>query len=762
MPLKISTNKGTFDVPRDFSMEIEVNSPLYNEKGSQSISSTIPYTRNNRAMLGPIDRLDIASAPSSDQKAIVSDGSFMRRGLLNVDSASSKEGITLNVGLDESVMYDEWSDVSLQDIPNLPKYAPASLSVLISEMVQVYNGDITRDYTLFQVLIKRDTESDVDYDFILNPLKRKSEDVASSDFFKLVLDVDRDTMKQVVDGTVTTVTIPEGYCICPFLRVYRVLELLFSAYGYTLTENPFYSDPQLRSLVLLHNVPDILCTGVLYYKDMMPECTINDLLDSLKAHFAAFVVVNSDTMTARIVMFRDISASDDKVDWTNKLTGAPLITYNEPKQLKLSSSTGFDGAAPSDDSFETMFKKYHGICHVVNDLLHNATSLTDYAFLYSRNDGMYYTIDVNTFAITAISTNFFEYDRETAGIDYEEISGSDELVPFKTVALFGLIPYYQAGYVHRHTTLDNTTSSSDSTTTTSSTSDDEKDTPLSFLFDAGMVKANNYSTDIVPTYRFGSSTGRQANGLRALYNGVQGLYSLHYVGEDGAFNRFWKEYDSILRWSNHTVETSAVLSKKDIAALDSVGIIRVNGQRLLLDTLTYTLPILGNPETDITLRTTRLYDGADIAATYKNFEDQLYKWSKSSNLQQLALQAYNVAIAYLTANPGYGNLAHCFFQGGFLINEYSEEKFDFMYPPTAAEFAAGKTHVFQIDGASSFQLVIDTSYIDVVAAAVGFTYEKGNLYEIVEVMENYERYYYYYTCKKIVNYTYTLAASMIV
>ena len=42
MALRISNTSGTFDLPKDFSTEIEDSSPIYNERGSQSIAATIP------------------------------------------------------------------------------------------------------------------------------------------------------------------------------------------------------------------------------------------------------------------------------------------------------------------------------------------------------------------------------------------------------------------------------------------------------------------------------------------------------------------------------------------------------------------------------------------------------------------------------------------------------------------------------------------------------------------------------------------------
>ena len=49
MALRISNTSGTFDLPKDFSTEIEDSSPIYNERGSQSIAATIPQGKRTSA-----------------------------------------------------------------------------------------------------------------------------------------------------------------------------------------------------------------------------------------------------------------------------------------------------------------------------------------------------------------------------------------------------------------------------------------------------------------------------------------------------------------------------------------------------------------------------------------------------------------------------------------------------------------------------------------------------------------------------------------
>lgn len=64
-----------------------------------------------------------------------------------------------------------------------------------------------------------------------------------------------------------------------------------------------------------------------------------------------------------------------------------------------------------------------------------------------------------------------------------------------------------------------------------------------------------------------------------------------YNGEDGLYNRFWKEYDRILRHANRTIETDLRLNRATLARLDLARPKRLLGQPLLPDTIQLTLPI---------------------------------------------------------------------------------------------------------------------------------------------------------------------------
>ena len=56
MSLKIKNQLGIFDLQNDFSIEIEDTSPIYNERGSQSVSSTVVVCDGMDTQMGKMER----------------------------------------------------------------------------------------------------------------------------------------------------------------------------------------------------------------------------------------------------------------------------------------------------------------------------------------------------------------------------------------------------------------------------------------------------------------------------------------------------------------------------------------------------------------------------------------------------------------------------------------------------------------------------------------------------------------------------------
>ena len=476
--LKIKTNKGYLDLGGDFTVQIDEKSPVMNDRGSQTVPVTVPCTGNNAKITGFAHRLDMGiKTMNEDQACTVLDGAYKRTGKINIVSAGKKEGITLNIGFDNSEAYSSWKAKKLNAI-TLPVKEYSSVNSLCAHLQQVLGGYQT-DYAVFQIMTGNDSDDNQSYPKYLNYITPVSE---GSKVYQLRYQARTETF--LVNGTPTAVTLPEGYGVTAFLYVWRVLELVFSEFGYTITENPFKTDKELSNLVILNNAADCCVKGKLSYADLMPDCTVEEFLNALYVRFGLVYNVSSDTKTATLRLIRDIVDDVPDIDLSRSLTDEPLITYETARQMKLSAKTSFTGAAPSVERFEDYLKDQEVARLAKVDITKRVIHLN-----YEETTGRWFKWDEDNKRLTYSSSSFFSWDRKTDNIEDNELTSDDECVPMDFAPNDILSPQYLADYVHRYTYLK-----------TSSNNDDEDsekvETPLSFVF--AFTSSQN------STYPFGS------------------------------------------------------------------------------------------------------------------------------------------------------------------------------------------------------------------------------------------------------------------
>ncbi len=615
MALRIEANGGILDMPNDFRLELELTSPIFNTRGSQSPTFTLPGTPGNLRLLGYPNRID-RDSELRPIDGVISDGPFRRQCKLNILTAGP-DGIEMSVGTDESLIYAAWSDVKLRDIEGWPVYTPEAatdverVDVLIGMLDMVYRRQLDTDYHVFPVAVeKRESDGEVTYT-VANEIRVSSIRPESSLIFE-------QRQITVTSGTDTAkVTVPRGYGLVPFLRVGRLLSLLFDLYGIALEENPFESDPQLSRLVVLNNTLDTICAGYLDYRDMLPDCTVNDLLDSLLARFGAVVYVHGATMTARIVLLRDSFSASPSMDWDSIKACRPKITMAAPQSLKLSSLTSYEGAAPAEENYDVFMDKYERVIDTV----------TDYPGVWTRpllvldqfSGNIYKNIrkyegDTETRETSLFSSMFFPWYREYEGMDAYELSGKDECLPmaevpfedmaYPTVPGKMFCPMFLCGVRNAHTVVKGMLSIDTDDTLSASTD-------LAFCFAHGELVTE--LGDATGRY-YGSPLCRRFDGHRFIdANGNEYTYSLIFVGEDGAYNRFFREFDAFLRHANHTVELAVNYTRSLVNAMDMSTPIMLMGQPLMLDKTSRVLPMFGISAAMTTFRTMKLLEPYDLS-----------------------------------------------------------------------------------------------------------------------------------------------------
>ena len=609
--LKIKTNKGYLDLGGDFTVQIDEKSPVMNDRGSQTVPVTVPCTGNNAKITGFAHRLDMGIKPmNEDQACTILDGAYKRTGKINIVSAGKKEGITLNIGFDNSEAYSAWKAKKLNAI-TLPVKEYSSVNSLCAHLQQVLGGYQT-DYAVFQIMTGNDSKDNQFYPKYLNYITPVSE---GSKVYRLRYQARTETF--LVNGTPTAVTLPEGYGVTAFLYVWRVLELVFSEFGYTITENPFKTNKELSNLVILNNAADCCVKGKLSYADLMPDCTVEDFLNALHVRFGLVYNVSSDTKTATLRLIRDIVDDVPDIDLSRSLTDEPLITYETARQMKLSARTSFTGAAPSVERFEDYLKDQEVARLARVDVSQRVIHLN-----YEETTGRWFKWDEDNKRLTYSSSSFFSWDRKSDSIEDNELTSDDECVPMDFAPNDILSPQYLADYVHRYTYLKTSSNNNDE--------DSEKvETPLSFVF--AFTSSQNSK------YPFGSVLPYTSDAEEViLRDGSKHTMSLFFQYDNGLFFNFWKKYDAILRHSFNKIEANVLLPVHRLTGMDILTPVILRGQYLLFDGLSYSLPANKIVPVDLTLRTLRLIGPYDLDKEQETpvFGSRLFTWEFiSSNIE---------------------------------------------------------------------------------------------------------------------------------
>lgn len=702
--IEIQTNGQTLDLPDNFSIDIEDSNPIFNDRGSQSIPATVPASRRNIKILDFPTRLEAGVEPNNPERvATVFNGPYHRRGTMNITSAGKKDGITFNIGFDNSIAYAKWREKKLNELTNLPTYTPQEqqggyqIDWLLDELYSLYRFSRPKidDLAVFPLAVNLETNTENNterqYWEVLNIVGSHGLSQPS-------------TVKRLLDGEITDTTIPDGYCVSPFVRVWRVLELVFENMDLTIEGNPFKEDIELARLVVLNNAADSVCRGSIRYADLMPDCTVEEFLGALWARFGLVYNINFDRKTVKLVLIRDVIKGGTQEIIDNHTAELPLIIYETPQYVKLSAKTSIEGAEPSTERFEDFIKGLNvDVVHLGSNVSQwqftgtqenpkwdgdvrddwnddwdpdidypdpddgrdndrddydyyamraasradvETTGSTDSMLAREFITGMWYRLDSSNGKIQQSSSSFFNWDPKTPGLEPLELSSVDEFVPVRRVSNIGTgtghsFNDYCPIYLFGARHYRSYIKGSDA-------GDTGDTTPLAFMF--AYTKDNKTFGRINPEGEDGQKI--------TLDDGTSPSISLLFQFRDGLFAKFWAGYDEILRHGSRSVEVDIVYNKISLNYLDMLTPVVFNSVRCLIDKLNYSLPSGSSVPVSLTLRTIQTHGVYDIEKEQNipNFAAALrhLEWRQKSETYGAALNTIqartDAANRYVTVN----------------------------------------------------------------------------------------------------------------
>lgn len=609
--IRILIDSEELDLPAGFSLSIEDTSPIYNDRGSQSISANVPATPKNKRLLGFPNRLDPKYGPSDRcPSCMVQSGAYIRSGKLNITGANS-QSIELNIGFDNSLAYEEWKSKKLTDLGNLPVREYTSVYELWSELLRIYRGPGT--------YMEGETPDSQKYDLAIFPICLSQEkyrpqtadgeeekELIHSEILNASLSYSGDkapfggnvTVERVVDNQLATVNVPDGYGLSPFVRTWRVLELIFADLGLQMDFNPLKEDRDLSRLVVLNNTADAVCTMKISYAELMPDCTVEEFLTSLWVRFGLTFTTDFDRKTVAVKLIRDIVSVSPETDLEQYLTEEPEIEFEQRKYLSLTAGTSIEGAAPYTERLEDFLQGFK-----LQDIAQDKDWRGVSAYFAGRDDTMdliwheycgiwYRDKRMESWAETATSSSFFNWDPQPKGLAEEAMSSPDEQVPIDRSGM----PQFLTGARHLHSYIEG------------ESPDRGEDCPLSFMFafTDHVSQGQNTIGRLGPDSRMdGLTQGVQFR------DGSTHKTSLFFQLANGLFALFWKDYDLILRHTGQTVRARVRMKCTDLMEIDMLTPVKIRGLHALPDTIEYTLSDGVYATAEMTLRPVMMQGDCD-------------------------------------------------------------------------------------------------------------------------------------------------------
>lgn len=673
-----------FDIPPDFRMQIDNTSPVFNALGSLVVSASIPNDRpgTNRRLLGFPNRADSSERPPSKMPVIVSYGSFVRNGSLTVNSAINSKGtFSCSIAFDEGEMYERMKDVRLRDLTTLPV-----IESKVSEIMTMLNDLAHYD----------DPQSDLSvFPLCLDNFENYEIVEGTGNYNREILFLNN--YEKSEDGTTYNLTdinhyynssaerievnLP-GFGVSPFVRVWKILELIVGHLGYTMGSNPYKEHFQLRKLVAVNNVADAIVSGRIDYRVLMPDVTMGDFLSSLFARHGARLFFNSNTRVVDIILLKDILQSREYTQ-LDKYQSSPYdLVFTKSKQLKITGQRSLYRASTSADTWEDFYRKYNGQI----DSRPYVSPFNHGGIWYSTIHGVFYqTASTGNAAPRFVSSIHFDWDKKVEDMDYEEISGNDECMTqtgYRYIESIEVVsPLFSTGPAFFYTGLLVKQAQVDEQTVTC---------PLAFAFSMG---------NALTSVNFGSIFPYNPNSFPILEyyideEGNEYNYALTFSGKDGSFQRFFRDYDAFFRYSNHEHTCDYKLPVTFLSNMNMQVKAMLANQPLLLDRIPHQL---GAKETvTVVSRTTRLYEPYDLEADYFEpvSEGILYKWVQTNNMSDKVLAAQLAKIDELKARE---NDPHVDPKYRFIsllpdktedITKPSEQLW--LLPPTRSDYESGR------------------------------------------------------------------------
>ena len=634
----VNLTKGEpYQLSPDTQLSVERTNPFFNDYGEQTVPLDLPASEHNRRLLDFPETFG-RREKMKPMEASIQDGEYYAQCRQYVLAATRKGTISTSFYLNDGSFYSRIQKIKLKDIFKdefIPGVDTVEQGIRFCESLR---DNKHPHYTNFPILVDDDSGKDTGFDYkIINAYGRTVETSVIPGKFKRDVSVFKpddpypgsdfyNAVKRVEYVNDIPITLAPGYYISPFIRANYVLQRVFAHFGYTLQDNFFTQKEPFKSMVLLNNVIDVLVNGKIKVADLVPDITCTDFLEVFRKKFCCEFTSDEGLRTANVIFLRDALAARPVADLTKCMTEEPTLSFKSEKDFKRivisSKKTVNSQLEDSYDDIDDMVKA-------------NPTAYHDPV------TGSFFKTGFS--GINRVTTKIGEASQAyNTGEDTEttEINVPDCIPEFRTLHYVVKEDGNTYGkdmgawlYVGKYNTLN---SKMEVVGTDNKETEKSADTLLPMLAFSYLSESEFWEKPAGTI----SSYDLQKEGRPHIFG-----YALYYHGPDGIFERFYRDYDTLLRNALQELKIKLLLSRSQKQNLPAHGKVVVRGAPFFFNKLKFTLGGKNEP-VESELRSISLSTPIVSAPTIMEHFPVMgakYKWVAKNRITEVTENDYNNA-----------------------------------------------------------------------------------------------------------------------
>lgn len=648
----------TYQLGEGAKLEVERTNPFFNDYGETTTPLDIPASDYNRMILGYPDTFGLREKMVAANVSI-EDGEYFAQCRQIVLSAQHKGNISSSFYINDGSFYSKIQNVKLKSIFKDEMIPGCSTLDECISFCRSLIGGKNENYDIFPVLLTDDSGKDTGYDYkILNGWGNQQklpdakywrfkntggyEYVAAPDAYDFVTCAGKSNRFQGEFNRTEyvneiPVSLTRGYYISPFIRANYVLKRVFKYFGYDLQENFFTRTEPFTKMVLVNNVIDVMVNGHIRIEDLLPDVSVSDFLSVFRKKFLCEFVSDEGTHQASIIFLKDAVESAPAADLTRQMTEEPTLSYktaSDYKRVVLRAKHQADSdAEDSYDDLKDMMAKNTGAYF----------DKVDGCFYKDGYSGNYHVKSKIGEGSQSYDTG--EEDTDTQDIEIPEMIPETRTLKYRQSADDDTISREMGRflYIGSYATLNS--SMKVATEDNSESSEEAVTTPVMLAFP--YVSADKMPCGTVTAYdihyeydnRFGPPSHASEESLyRKIFD-----YALVYNGDDGIFEKFYRQYDLLLRNSLQELKVKLLLTQSQKQNLPSYAKVVIRGVSFFFNKLKFTLGGKSEP-TESELRTIALTTPIHEASRMIDVMPAMscgYKWVGHEETVEVSESAYN-------------------------------------------------------------------------------------------------------------------------